>query len=96
LGGVNVTNEDYRRIFFAMKKASEFSGHDRPVGRAPVTRTKAEMDTDLMEIWNYERDLKKRRDELEKLRKNLENPPVAHISSPLANPSVALGSPDQI
>lgn len=30
---VSVTDEDYRTIYFAMKRASERSGHDMSVGR---------------------------------------------------------------
>jgi hypothetical protein len=65
-----------------MKKASEFSGHDRAAGRPPVTRSKAEMDNDVGEIWAYERELKKRTTALENLRKALENPPVATVTPP--------------
>jgi energy-coupling factor transporter ATP-binding protein EcfA2 len=82
LKGVSVTDEDYKKVFFAMKKASEFSGHDRPAGRPPVTRSKAEMDNDVAEIWAYERELKKRTTALENLRKALENPPVATVTPP--------------
>jgi energy-coupling factor transporter ATP-binding protein EcfA2 len=82
LKGVNVTNDDYVKVFFAMKKASEFSGHDRPAGRQPVIRTKDEMKNDLGELWKYEKELKKRSDELSKQRRALETPPPAVTTPP--------------
>lgn len=82
LKGVNVTDDDYSKIFFAMKKASEYSGHDRATGRQPATRDKNDMKTDLDEIRAYERELKKRVTELEKARRTLEGPPPATITLP--------------
>ena len=55
LRGVEVTGEDHAKIFFAMKKASEHSGHDRPVGRQPTVRTKDDLQRDLTELSGYER-----------------------------------------
>ncbi len=82
LKGVNVTDEDYSKIFFAMKKASEYSGHDRAAGRQPRTRDKNEMRTDLDEIRAYEKELRKRVTDLEKARRTLEGPPSATITLP--------------
>jgi energy-coupling factor transporter ATP-binding protein EcfA2 len=82
LKGVSVTDEDYRKVFFAMKKASEYSGHDRPAGRLPATRTKAQMDNDVGEIWIYEKELKKRTAALESVRRAFENPPAATVTPP--------------
>jgi hypothetical protein len=82
LKGVNVTDEDYVKVFFAMKKASEFSGHDRPAGRQPVVRTKDEMKNDLGELWKYEKELRKRADDLGKQRRALETPPTAVTTPP--------------
>jgi hypothetical protein len=82
LKGVNVTDDDYVKVFFAMKKASEFSGHDRPAGGQPVIRTKDEMKNDLGELWKYEKELKKRSDELGKQRRALETPPLAVTTPP--------------
>jgi energy-coupling factor transporter ATP-binding protein EcfA2 len=82
LKGVNVTDEDYVKVFFAMKKASEFSGHDRPAGRQPVVRTKNEMKNDLGELWKYEKELRRRADDLGKQRRALEIPPAAIITPP--------------
>jgi energy-coupling factor transporter ATP-binding protein EcfA2 len=83
LKGVSVTDDDYVKVFFAMKKASEFSGHDRPAGRQPVVRTKDEMKNDLGELWKYEKELKKRADDLGKQRRVLETPPAAVTTPPI-------------
>jgi energy-coupling factor transporter ATP-binding protein EcfA2 len=77
LKGVSVNDEDYRKVFFAMKKASEFSGHDRPAGRPPVIRSKSDMKADLDELRSYEQELRKRKQELETQRRALETPPAA-------------------
>ena len=82
LKGVSVSNDDYRKIFFAMKKASEFSGHDRPAGRLPTIRSKDEMKNDCGELWAYEKELKKRSEALAKERRLLETPPAATTTAP--------------
>jgi hypothetical protein len=84
LKGVEVTNADYTKIFFAMKKASEFSGHDRAAGRPPAVRTKEEMRNDLGELWVYEKELRRRSETLAKTRRALESPPAAMTSLPQA------------
>jgi energy-coupling factor transporter ATP-binding protein EcfA2 len=82
LKGVEVTDADYTKIFFAMKKASEFSGHDRAVGRPPTVRSKDEMRKDYSELCAYEKDLKRRSETLSKTRRALENPPSAITTPP--------------
>lgn len=47
LKGVTVTDEDYRTIFFAMKRASERSGHDMSACRDIPQPSPNEMETDL-------------------------------------------------
>lgn len=79
-----MSDEDYRKVFFVMKKASEFSGHDRPAARQPVPRSKAEMDNDVGEIWAYEKEVKKRVDQLQTQRRALETPPLAVTTPPAA------------
>jgi hypothetical protein len=81
---VNVTDDDYVKVFFAMKEASEFSGHDRPAGRQPVVRTKDEMKNDLGELWKYEKELKKRANDLGKQRRTLETTPAAVTTPPMS------------
>jgi hypothetical protein len=75
LKGACVTDDDYAKIFFGMKKASERSGHDRPAGRQPDVPTKAQMKAGLDELRAYDNELRKRINELESKRRELENPP---------------------
>lgn len=77
LKGVTVTDEDYQRIFFAMKKASEFSGHDLAQAREGSLPSKQSMMQDLAAIRDYERELAQRANLLEKHRRELEQPPRA-------------------
>lgn len=84
LKGVEVTDADYSKIFFAMKKASEFSGHDRAAARPPVVRSKDEVRNDLGELWLYEKELRRRSDTLARTRRALENPPAAITTPPVS------------
>ena len=74
LKGAVVTDEDYKTVFFAMKRASEYSGHDRPAGRQPTIRTVDDMRADLEELRTFFKDTKARREALEKARGALETP----------------------
>jgi len=76
LKGVSVEDDDYRRIFFAMKKASTFSGHDTAVSRQTSPPSREEMKRDIDELRTYEKELNKRRDQIESNRKALEEPPT--------------------
>ena len=77
LKGVNVTDQDYQKVFFAMKKASEFSGHDWAQGREGDLPTKKSMMQDLASVREYEKELSQRATQLEKQRRELEHPPKA-------------------
>ena len=59
LKGVNVTDEDYQKVFFAMKKASEYSGHDWAQGREGVLPSKQTMTDDLDALRAYQSELSK-------------------------------------
>jgi hypothetical protein len=74
LKGAYVSDDDYAKVYFEMKKSSEYSGHDRSPGRAPALRTRLEAKADLEELKNYTQILKKRRDQLQTERKKLEEP----------------------
>lgn len=74
LRGVLVEDEDYRKIFFAMKKASTFSGHDTAVSRQTSPPSQEEMKRDIEELRTYEKELHKRQDQIEKNRRALETP----------------------
>ena len=80
LRGAIVTDEDHKTVYFAMKKASEYSGHDRPAGRQPTLRTTDEMRVDLEELRKFFNDAKARRDLLEKTRGALETPVKAQTA----------------
>lgn len=74
LKGVEVTNEVYQTIHFAMSKASERSGHDMAVGRdIPLPESK-ELEADLTELEQFLTLHKKRRSALRKEREKLEEP----------------------
>lgn len=79
LKGVTVTDQDYQKVFFAMKKASEFSGHDWAQGREGGLPSKNSMLVDLAAVREYEKELSKRAEQLEKQRRELEQPPKAEV-----------------
>lgn len=75
LKGVVVDDDDYRRIFFGMKRASECSGHDRAQARQVAPPEPDEMVRDLTEIVDYNTALRTRRNVLQPRREALEGPP---------------------
>jgi energy-coupling factor transporter ATP-binding protein EcfA2 len=79
LKGVNVTDEDYQKVFFAMRKASEFSGHDWALGREGDLPTISMMRGELAAIREYDKELTKRAEQLEKQRRELEQPPKGEV-----------------
>lgn len=80
LKGVVIDNNDYKTVYFAMKRVSERSGHDMAGGRAVPLPAPADMKTDLEEIQNYRVATAKRKQVTEKERKALEDPPHAVIA----------------
>lgn len=71
---VTVTDDDYRTIFFAMKRASERSGHDMSAGRDIPQPSPDEMEADLKVLDNFKIELGKRRKATSAARSALENP----------------------
>jgi ABC-type polar amino acid transport system ATPase subunit len=71
---VKVDDEDYRRVFFGMKRASEYSGHDRAAGAQAILPAKDEIAQDLADLRAYADTLKKRNQKLGEERKRLEKP----------------------
>jgi energy-coupling factor transporter ATP-binding protein EcfA2 len=71
---VTVTDDDYRTIFFAMKRASERSGHDMSVGRDIPQPSPDEMEADLKVLDDFRIELGKRRKATSATRSALENP----------------------
>jgi len=75
LKGAQVEDEDYRRIYFAMKRASEFSGHDRTRARQVSFPGPDDIKKDLEDLRIYAKGLKARNRSLEESRIALEKPP---------------------
>jgi energy-coupling factor transporter ATP-binding protein EcfA2 len=79
LRGVSVTDDDHRMVYFAMKKASEYSGHDRPVAREGTLPNKDEIARDLAILKEYAKELTDRGQKLSGKRRELEEPPKARV-----------------
>ena len=79
LAGVIVTDEDYRTISFAMKRVSERSGHDMPIGRDIPVPTLAEVISDVQVLEDFQADYKRRRSVADKARKALLEPAKATL-----------------
>lgn len=71
---VSVTNEDYSRVFFGMKRASEYSGHDRATGVRANPPSKEDIAQDFDDLRSYADELKARNKKLGEDRKKLEEP----------------------
>lgn len=76
---VCVTDEDYRIIHFAMKRASERSGHDMSAGRAIPQPTPGEMTADLKTLDDFRLDYNKRKKAVSAAREALEQPRKATL-----------------
>ncbi len=79
LKGVIVADEDYRKVFWAMKRVSERSGHDMAAGKNTPIPTPDEMKKDIEELDTYRGDIKSRSKNAEKVRETMEKPPKAMI-----------------
>ncbi|MER9882086.1 AAA family ATPase [Mesorhizobium sp. M0118] len=77
LKGVVVEDEDHKRIFWAMKRVSERSGHDMASAKAIPVPIPADMKGDLDGIDQYRIDTIKRKKDAEKRRIEFEQPPKA-------------------
>lgn len=71
---VTVTDDDYRTIYFAMKRASERSGHDMSAGRDLPQPSPTEMEADLKELDDFRLELGRRKNKTSAARSALENP----------------------
>ena len=81
LRGVSVTDDDHTTVVFAMKRASEFSGHDQPAGKQLPTPKPDEMKADLKTIDEYRQAIVKRSQQTSDDRKQIEQPPKAIVAS---------------
>lgn len=77
LKGVIVDDEDYKKVFWAMKRVSERSGHDMAAARNVPVPKPDDLKADLKAIDDYRLSVDKRRQDTEKRRKEFEKPPKA-------------------
>lgn len=77
LKGVYVDDDDYKKIFFAMARASEHSGHDKAQGKQSSLPDIETLSQDIEEIEAYTKELNKRTQKLQEQRKSLEKAPAA-------------------
>lgn len=80
LKGVVVSDEDYKIVFFAMKRASERSGHDMAGGKGAPLPTLDEMKSDLEKVSTYFTAVNKRKKTTSDEREKLEKPPKAEVA----------------
>jgi hypothetical protein len=76
---VTVVDDDYKTVYWAMKRASEWSGHDMAAAKNIPMPTPADIKVDLDTIEGYRTALVKRRNELSKKRESMEGPPAAEV-----------------
>ena len=79
LKGAFVDDEDYRQIYHAMKKLSNFSAHDEAAGKQSEPPTIQQLTEAVNELDSYRDAIKKRSKELQEKRKKLEGPPKAEV-----------------
>ncbi len=77
LKGVVVDDDDYKKIFWAMKRVSERSGHDMAAARNVPVPKPDDMKADLKAIDDYRVAIDKRRKETTERRAEYEQPPKA-------------------
>ncbi|MFW8643042.1 hypothetical protein ACOJBO_10880 [Rhizobium beringeri] len=72
---VSVEDEDYKRVYWAMKRVSERSGHDMAAGKILQAPTLLEMKSDLDAIEEFRTEVAKRRKANEERRAAFESLP---------------------
>ena len=77
LKGVVVDDEDYKTIFWAMKRASERSGHDMAAAKNTPLPMIEEMKEEVTALDSYRDKVRKRAKAAEEARKKFEQPPKA-------------------
>jgi energy-coupling factor transporter ATP-binding protein EcfA2 len=77
---VDIGDADYRTIFFAMKRASERSGHDQAAAKQIDAPDKKQMEADLLELRGFIAAHKKKAQAAGERRKEMEQPPKAVIA----------------
>ncbi|AMK19631.1 MULTISPECIES: AAA family ATPase [Sphingobium] len=77
---VEIDDQDYRIIYFAMKRASERSGHDQPAAKQIDAPDKKQMESDLMELRGFIATHRKKAQVVSERRKDLEQAPKAIVA----------------
>jgi ABC-type cobalamin/Fe3+-siderophores transport system ATPase subunit len=77
LKGVDILDEDYRVVFWAMKRVSERSGHDMAAGKSIPVPTTADMKIDLEKLDGFRTASARKKGDAEKRRAEPEKPPKA-------------------
>lgn len=77
---VDIDDEDYRIIFFAMKRASERSGHDQAAAKQIDAPEKKQMEQELLELRAFIASHKKKAQATGERRKDLEQAPKASLA----------------
>ena len=77
---VDVDDEDYRVIYFAMKRASERSGHDQAAGKQIDAPDRAQMELDFLELRGFIAAHRKKTVAASERRKDLERAPKASVA----------------
>ena len=75
-----VEDDDHAEVFFAMAKASTYSGHDRPTGRQAYLPPPDELHRDLQQLETYKAQLTRRARDLASRRRLLESPPQGQLA----------------
>jgi energy-coupling factor transporter ATP-binding protein EcfA2 len=79
LKGVYVDETDYRMIYWEMKRASELSGHDMPLGRNLILPNLLQVEQHIQTLEQYIEEVNLRKKETERRRELLERAPKASL-----------------
>jgi len=77
---VSIDDEDYRTIFFAMKRASERSGHDQAAARQIDVPDKKQLQADLFEFQGFLANYRRKSQAVSERRREVERPPQARVA----------------
>jgi energy-coupling factor transporter ATP-binding protein EcfA2 len=80
LKGVYVEDTDYRTIYWEMKRASEFSGHDMTASKTIALPGLDDVDKCIQTLEQYVEEVSTRRKKVEEQRKKLERAPEASFA----------------
>ena len=82
LKGVEIEDEDYKTIYWAIKRVSEYSGHDIAAAKSLPFPKIEDLKKEVNQLDDYRNSLKNRSKATEKRRENLEKPPKAAVAKP--------------